>query len=540
MTGGIARFVSERSRVALAIAIILICGVAFAAAFLANDLKEREHLSLLKSEARRHGIEIMSQTLNGNLMGSMAVLGLLDEEIKLDAQGLAPSNGSGMVERLESVARAYGADGVFLVGQDGVIRSSWDSSGKPSTGLDVRFRPYFQMALQRKENVYAAVSLARGDRSIYFTAPIFSDKTRERGVVGAVVARTDLSKIDRMLRDKTDIALLLSPQGVVFAGNRSDWIGYLAASPTPEQLAAIRNLKQFGDLFDRREPAILPVALHGDWTWFDGKRYAGADARVQWNDPFGDWTLVLLEDLSRTVPRGGSALIGVGAALVAGILLLTLLKMLRSGHAERVSNRRVAELATTQQRAAERKAQLTATALLLQQTRTAAELAGVFLRESHRLIGTLQGLVYVMAEDAGPRMRLAAGYATDAAVAREMALGEGLLGACAAERRLRVVAAPADAGWSIESGLGSTRPRAVMMAPIMLNESLLGVVEVALLALPDDETTQQFEEMVRILALNLALVRQREETEERPAATGAARSAPDEGSRDLLPAAATP
>lgn len=483
--------------------------------FIANEVKEQGRLSLLQSEAYRHGIEIMSQTLNGNLMGAVAVLGLLDGEIKGEAMGAVPPNSPRMVGMLGSVAGAHAAHGVFLVGQDGVVHSSWDSSGRPSTGTNVRFRPYFQMAMQSKENVYAAVSLARGDRSLYFTAPIFSDTTRTGPAVGGVVARTDLSKIDAMLRDKADISLLLSPQGVVFAGSRGEWIGFLAERPSAADLAAIRDLKQFGAMFETAEPSILPFSTREGRVRLDGRSYAVARARVQWNDPFGDWTLVLMEDLSRTVPLAGSAVLGAAAAAVAGSLLLALLNMLRSRHAQQVSADRLAEFARTQQSMAERKAQLAAAAMRLQQAKTVSDLADCFLRESRALIGTLQGLVYVRAGSGGTTMSLAAGYAVGAAVAPEISDGEGLLGECACSGRLRVVVTPAEGPWIIESGLGETRPGAVIMAPVQLNDAVLGVVEVAVLGVPDEEATQQFEDLVRILALNLELVRQHQRTEER-------------------------
>ena len=136
----------------------------------------------------------------------------------------------------ESVGRSYDAQGVFLVPRDGVITLSWDSAGKPSTGLNVKFRPYYQMALKGKNNVYAAVSLARGDRALYFSAPVFLGTTNGSESVGAVVARTGLQKVDELLRGKADIALLLSPQGVVFASSRKEWIGHLSGTPTPERL----------------------------------------------------------------------------------------------------------------------------------------------------------------------------------------------------------------------------------------------------------------------------------------------------------------
>ncbi|WP_245644261.1 PocR ligand-binding domain-containing protein [Magnetospirillum moscoviense] len=470
----------------------------------------------------------MSQTLNGNLMGSVSVLGLLDEEIKAEGLGGGTPNTSSILAKLESVAKAYDADGIFVVGQDGFIRSSWDSSGKPSTGLNVKFRPYYQMAMQRKENVYAAVSLARGDRSLYFTAPVLADKNRDGVSIGGVVARTNLVKIDALLKDKADVTLLLSPQGVVFAGNRSEWIGFMQEPPTSELLTAIRELKQFGAMFDKREPQSLPFSIDDDKVHVDGRRYAVARAQVGWNDPFGDWTLVMMEDLTRTVSGRDSLSIGAGAGIVVGILLLTLVNMMRSRHAQHLSAEQVAAFARAQQRSAERKAQLAGTALRLQQASSIPDLAAAFLTESHHLTGTLQGLVYVLTNDHDGLMCLAAGYAVDTGIPSEISLGEGLLGEVALTRVMRVIPTPPDGIWTIGSGLGNTRPRAVILAPILLNESLLGVVEVALLSPPDDETTRQFEELVGILALNLELVRRHEHIEERLQVTSAAEAAKSE------------
>jgi len=46
-----------------------------------------ERRSLLETEAQRRSLEVMSQTLNGNLMGSMALFGLTDADIKSEAAG---------------------------------------------------------------------------------------------------------------------------------------------------------------------------------------------------------------------------------------------------------------------------------------------------------------------------------------------------------------------------------------------------------------------------------------------------------------------
>lgn len=509
----IAAFVVEHARLAWALALFAVLGTGLLAGQLAGQVKESERLSLLTTEAERRGIEIMSQTLNGNLMGSVTLLGLIDENIKREARGEVKPNGPQMAATLESVGRALDADGVFIVDAGGIAQSSWDNSGKPSTGLNLKFRPYFQMAQQGLNNVYAAVSIARGDRSLYFAAPIYADRGNGSDSIGAVVARTSLVKLDNLLKDKADIAVLLSPQGVVFASNRPEWVGHLDGVPTPERLKAIRELKQFGNMFENKAPALLPVATADGLQTLDGRRYAVASARVQWNDPFGDWRLVLLEDLARTVPRAQLAWVGIatgGGALLVGLLLLG---MLRSNHIQAEAARQIETYAQAQEAAAERKTRLAAISLRLQQTRGVAALGQAFLSEAHALLGSLQGTVYLCEDAAAPGLRLAASFGCATAPQEELAPGEGLLGQCALERRMLTVAAPHENYWRIRSGLGSAVPVAALMVPILLNEALLGVAEIALIKPPDDDARELFEEMSKLLALNVEIQRRVEHTE---------------------------
>lgn len=515
----IAAFVVEHARMAWSLAVLAAVGAGLLAGQLAGQVKESERLSVLTTEAERRGIEIMSQTLNGNMMGAVTLLGLIDENIKREARGEIKPNGPQMAAMLESVGRSLDADGVFIVDANGIAQSSWDNSGRPSTGLNLKFRPYFQMAQQGLNNVYAAVSIARGDRSLYFAAPIYADSGNGSDSIGAVVARTGLVKLDNLLKGKADIAVLLSPQGVVFASSRPEWIGHLDGAPTPERLKAIRELKQFGNMFEGKTPALLPVATTNGLQTLDGRRHAVASANVQWNDPFGDWRLVLLEDLTRTVSPARLAWAGIatgGGTLLIGLLLLG---MLRSHHAQAEATRQIEAFARAQEASATRKTRLAGISLRLQQTHSVAELGQVFLAEAHALLGALQGSVYFIADDAARTMRLAASYGCATAPAAELATGEGLLGQCAIERRGRVVATPADDCWTIRSGLGDARPAALMLAPLLLNENLLGAVEIATLVAPDDDARAQFDEIVGFLALNIEILRRKLATEGRLATT---------------------
>ena len=498
---------TDNARSAWAAATVFILAGSLLAGWVTREVRETERLSALKLDSERRGIELMSQTLNGNLMGAISLIGLIDEDVRHDVGGIGDPNPPHLVARLEAIGRTYDADGVFVVGGDGFVKSSWDVSGKPSTGIDVRFRPYYRMAMQGKQNVYAAISMARGDRALYFTAPVFPAATRSGEPVGAVVARAGLAAVDALLRTNTGVSLLLAPQGVVFAGSRPEWIGFLAGNPTAARLEAIRALKQFGARFDSGEPKALSVPVDDGLHAIDGRRWAVTRTRVRWNDPSGDWTLVMLEDLERTVPPADAAV----AALEAGALLLLIgllsLALLRGHHQQVVAARRIEDYARAQEVSAARRSKLAEAARRFQQAKSVSDLADHFFAEAHAMLGALGGAVYVFPGAGAASMDLAGSYAASPGLAATLAPGEGLLGQCALDGEGRVLEIAGDESRLIRSGLGNTVPAAVMMAPLVRDRSTLGVVEIALLAPPDATVRDQFGEMTTLLALNLEILR---------------------------------
>ncbi len=488
-----------------------VVAVGLAAALLVgwNDMRAREQLlaSQLQTEARRSSIEIMSTTLNGNLMGSITLLGLIDGNIKRDATNGLRSLDSNVLGTLSTVGGAFGADGVFIVGEDGIVKTSWDRIDKPSTGLDVRFRPYYKKAMQGQTSVYAAISMARGDRALYFTAPIFSEYAKSPTGIGGVVARTNLAQVDALLKDRYDAAMLLSPQGVVFASSHPAWQGMVDGEPDAQRLAAIRELRQFGKLFDERQPLPLPMAARDGTQWIDGQRFAVAAANVDWNDPHGPWKLVLMSKLSHTVPWAQSA----WTAGVAGVLTLLLgwmwLHLLRGRHTQAQANLQLQAYAHQQEANVAYRATLAGIAVQLQRCGTLAELAQVFLREVRDLLGVVQGVLYVSNPLSPQVLRLAGSAACAEAPASTLALGEGLLGQCALERRTQVIATPPDGIWRLRSGLGNTPTAALLLAPLVVQDALVGVLEMAVLSHPDAALQTQFEEVVALLASNVEILR---------------------------------
>ncbi len=281
---------------------------------------EHDYKEALATEVTRRGFEVMAQTMNGNVMGAVSALGLVDQPIKRVARGEIPLDTPVVMESLQAIGQSYEANGVYIVNPDGIIKSSWDTVGVPLTGVDVKFRPYFQIAMQGKQNIYAAIGTTTGLRSLYFAAPLYGEVSANAPIIGAVVARLGLERVDSVLRAWSGPALLLSPQELVFASTREEWIECLAGPCTPERLKAIRTLKQFGKVFDSGTPRTLPFDLTSDIVSIENHRYAVARTPLQWNDPNGPWTLVLLGDLDKLMPASRRTLIG----LTSGVLMLTL------------------------------------------------------------------------------------------------------------------------------------------------------------------------------------------------------------------------
>lgn len=306
---------------------------------------EHNYQEALATEVTRRGFEVMAQTMNGNVMGAVSALGLVDQQIKRVAKGEIPLTTPVVMESLQAIGQSYEANGAYIVNPDGIIKSSWDTVGVPLTGVDVKFRPYFQIAMQGKQNIYAAIGTTTGMRSLYFAAPLYGEVSVSAPIIGAVVARLGLERVDSVLKAWSGPALLLSPQELVFASTRDEWIECLAGQCTPERLKAIRTLKQFGKIFDSGTPRTLPFDLTSDVVSIENHRYAVARTPLQWNDPNGPWTLVLLGDLDKLMPASLRNLIG----LTSGLLMLALSTAIltwrqRLRHANQERQRAEAEL----------------------------------------------------------------------------------------------------------------------------------------------------------------------------------------------------
>ena len=469
-----------------------------------NQIEERSEQ--LQTETERRAKTLMSFTMNGNLMGAIGLLGITDPDLKREARGeIKPDTTPRINSVMESTVRSFNAAGLFLADAEGNIGSSWYASGKAATGRSIKFRPYFRMAKSGQNNVYAAIGTGNHEPILYYAAPVFSGNLNQTEVVGALVARLGMQEIDTLLRDKADISLLLSPQDVVFAASKQEWIGKLIGAPSPERIRAIREVKQFGNMFDEKAPEALEMALDSQQIRLDGRLYALSRATVNWNDPTGEWSLIALEDLSRSIPVQPRLLAGALGGLIAGLLALLVIHLIHSREAQLQASQALAIHAEEQAAYAQRKAGITRAAIRLQSADSLEALCQCFLSEASHLLGAVQGVVYV-SSDEPTRLTLAGCFACPQAAPMAIAFGEGILGQCALDRQSRILRDKEHA-FLIRSGLGESHPAAVLIAPVLLQDKLLGITELALLNVPKNNDMALLEELASLLATSIEVGR---------------------------------
>jgi two-component system sensor histidine kinase/response regulator len=125
------------------------------------------------------------------------------------------------------------------------------------------------------------------------------------------------------------------------------------------------------------------------------------------------------------------------------------------------------------------KTHLAEIATQLQQADSFSELSRAVLSTLCPLVSAGHGVLYVNEEGDGLHLLGGYGYRERKQLKQHFAIGEGLIGQCAFEKApITLVDPPADY-ISINSGLGESLPRVIVMLPILHKERLLGVLELA-------------------------------------------------------------
>jgi len=477
---------------------------------LAEMRLRQERRDLLRYEIKRCALELMSQTAKSNVMGGISLLGIVADPIKPAARTMVQKDTAELREILSATAQGVNSDNTFIVAGNGVIVSDNPKGGKSAVGLNVGFRPYFRQAMQNRPNVYAAVSISTGERGLYITAPIHGDRTKESPVIGALSVRISPESIDAVLNAWKGPALLVSPQGVVFAANRRDLLFKVRPGLTPEDTAAIKREKQFGSVFDKGASETLPFSIDGAATTFIGRRHAVEKAALEWNDPLGDWTLVLLEDHSQLLASGARwkiALASGSVALIGMVVILSWNRRLAWVKREREAARKELEAYTEELESRSAvKSRIADMSSNLQQATTFSELARTFMLHAIPLMGVDYGVFYVLDKERELLVQVG-GYGSAGNDSNHaFAVGRGLVGQCAFEKRPLRMADTTGTGIRITWGHGEILPKEVLIQPVVQGERTVAVLELAAATAFTAHTGQLLEELMPTLAMNIEIL----------------------------------
>ncbi|WP_051319232.1 PAS domain S-box protein [Chitinimonas koreensis] len=291
-------------------------------------LARSEHQLSLQNEARRLTVVMESESTNGTVMGGATLMGLVENSVKQLLFGTLSSDDPEILGDFQGLLDQYLADNVFVLSADGTTLAYLNNEGQsPGIGRNLSHRPYWRRAINGQANVYPAIGSNSNERGIYYAAPIRTDVNNYSLPIGVYVIKINAGKIDDLLSQYADPAMLVSPDGVVFAANRPDWILKLSAPISAEQRSRMAAGGQFGKLFDKALPGRLPVRLDGAFTEFGGKRYAVAADMLNWLDSEGSWRVVILQDTESWLPLWKRALLAAG--VMATVLALGLIVALR-------------------------------------------------------------------------------------------------------------------------------------------------------------------------------------------------------------------
>jgi len=293
------------------------------AAWLVNrNIEADQELPLVKALGS-YAATLDGGTTNSRAMGAAMLFGLDNQEAKKLALGKLPPDAPEVLSALDTLRSLYDFDTAFLVNRQGIIVAYSSKDDTHATGRDLSFRPYVQLAIAGTPNVYPAVGSNTSNRGIYLAAPLRAAMDNSSEMIGAIVVKIGVNKLDVLLNSWSNgYAALISPQGVVFAANREDWLLRVTGEMSAKRIADIQRTRQFGKVFDQTPPSPLPFALDMPEASLDGVRYAVRSIPLEWNDPEGDWMLGLLERRAPWWSHGRVLGLAGLAGLIAALALL--------------------------------------------------------------------------------------------------------------------------------------------------------------------------------------------------------------------------
>lgn len=140
-----------------------------------------------------------------------------------------------------------------------------------------------------------------------------------------------------------------------------------------------------------------------------------------------------------------------------------------------------------------------------------------FLSTLVKYIGANQGMIFLLVRDekGEESLHLESAYAWDKKkyISRTIAIGEGMIGQAAIEKDIIYLTDVPDNFISITSGLGDANPRCILITPLMFNNELYGILELASFRELKNFEIEFVQKLAEILASTISRTRTNEQTQ---------------------------
>jgi signal transduction histidine kinase len=269
-------------------------------------------------------------TSSSRAMGAVMLLGS-DKALQQKVLSLAQQSSylDEISQQLKLLQTLYFVDAALLIAKSGrVIASVHEDDQLSTTDLS-------QLARRENPGVYPLISFQgqSPERHIFLTAPLHSTALTHRHVAGAVVAKIGIQKLENLLKTwKSGPAFVISPSGIVFASNQKSSDIEVSAAETKAN-----RVNRLPPLIQKQ----LPLLQDGKLVVFNGQQYWVHQQALEWNDPEGDWSIVLLDHQepwwSSTNLLAASVLAGIFLASICGWLYLMARTDEKIRHAEKLA-----------------------------------------------------------------------------------------------------------------------------------------------------------------------------------------------------------
>ncbi|WP_367848281.1 response regulator [Rhodoferax sp. WC2427] len=270
----------------------------------------------LQTDASNLADKIHQASTQSSTMATATLMAAVSFDVKQVLIGNISGDYGQVYTDFSTLLLAPGTQDVLVLNAKGSVLSELNLDGaSPLLGSEQARQPYFQRALLGQPVLYPTTDASGQQRRLVYAAPVRTSTDASKPPSGVYVVQTSADTLDMVLAQRAAPALVVSPQGVVFASNQPGWRMQTLPGVIPSPLPRAAADGQFG----KAVLAPLPFSLDGSHMRWPDHRTTVAWRTLDWDNRDGPWQLLLLEDRNLWAALLAPALAG-GAVLLCTLL----------------------------------------------------------------------------------------------------------------------------------------------------------------------------------------------------------------------------